>query len=439
MSCTAALDPPSASSSTCHWDPHGAVRPGLRRSPSAYEVIRCSSAQECSGFPSSSHWKQSAACTPENGCPDTLLFSDDTAAHSTRGHGTCARDAGEETDSAGLWVSSDLQCSKIIQSGKAVQRNSDNEDLHTVPQPTGAGAERPLLNHAIVRHARLTDGGSPRTGTSSETLRIASFPFDNVELHTWDGTWKKASPKWQHRAAPFGVAVHRKETGGGGDCMYHSIAACLEELAEIHPEFEALDMQAIRNAAADGFVGYRASKLRHEPPGPQWDANAFMERLAVLAALEDEEWSDSWSPSEVLTGDQYRNSAHMIMDTSTPEGKAAAVHFELSRPGSVHWGAGFDVEAIEDALNIGIIVLSHENGGIYPRASRTDVKRPYYVLIYYYSGEHFQQAGVRRLDEGDKGSRIRSAFGADEIPEFIRHVHSEDCRQPLIPAAKEQI
>lgn len=62
------------------------------------------------------------------------------------------------------------------------------------------------------------------------------------------------------------------------------------------------------------------------------------------------------------------------------------MHYELSRPGAVHWGSGFDVGAIEDGLNVGIVILSDDTGKMYPRAARTDVKRPYYILLYYYVG-----------------------------------------------------
>lgn len=32
-----------------------------------------------------------------------------------------------------------------------------------------------------------------------------------------------------------------------------------------------------------------------------------MERLSVLSVLEDEQWFDLWSPTTILSSDQYRN------------------------------------------------------------------------------------------------------------------------------------
>ncbi|PHJ24899.1 transmembrane protein [Cystoisospora suis] len=305
-------------------------------------------------------------------------------------------------------------------------------------QPRRDSSGRRLFTESDGGSGEEARGGTNRLASHSGSLPRVFFGLTAAEAGTrqaWrtEAGWQKAAHQWQTRAAPYGVSVHRRESGGGGDCLYHSIASCLEELRHKYSVFGSLTMKDIRTAAADGFVGYPLSTTAEKKPWPTWDAKAFMERLSVLSVLEDEQWFDLWSPTTILSSDQYRNTGHIIMDTSTPQGKAEAVHYELSRPGAVHWGTGFDVGAIEDGLNVGIIILSDDTGRMYPRAARTDVKRPYYILLYYYSDTHFQQAGIGRRNELSGEIEIASAFRADEVPDFLLDVHSQDSRHPLYP------
>ncbi|ESS36320.1 putative transmembrane protein [Toxoplasma gondii VEG] len=438
--CISALFPPSVSLSACQRGSLSSAFSRLLRSTSARVSISGSSSQSSINRLPSSLWKKERL-TPSNDCHclDGCLFGDeapDPASSCSVQHSSCGCE--EESGSAGQRLvcgsSRDLntlQRDSTVQYSKERDKRSLSNDEIASREFEDAVKTRSGIERANRRQAGMYNANFPTN------RKIVSTTSRRSQHNADEEGWERASSAWQHRAAPFRVSVYKKEIGGDGDCMYHSIAACLKELEKFYPAFEALDMQAIRNVAADGFVGFRPSETSENRPGPDWDADAFMRRLEVLAALEDEEWLDPWSPSAVLSGDQYRNSDYIIMDTSTPEGKAAAVHFELSRPGSVHWGSGFDIDVVEDALNIGVVVLSHETGGVYARASRTDVKRPYYILIYYYSGQHFQQAGIRHHDKGSGSMEIRSAFSADEVPDFVLRLHREDCRQPLFPEADE--
>ncbi|CBZ53984.1 conserved hypothetical protein [Neospora caninum Liverpool] len=408
--CVSPLFPPSGSLSACQWGSPGSVPSTFLRSTSSREPVSSSTSHSSFPRPHSSLWKGTPQFLLSGGqCVDVCLCGDDAAANSCSLHtSSCGCGAERDSASAGPGVAcGPARDLNTLQSGSAGQLSGESDD--GLPSSNDETASRKfdgaLKKRSGTELTKRHETEEKHVAPSSTSLKSLSTALNRSQHKVDDSGWERASSAWQRRAAPFRVTVYKKvshqscrrllegpvtlagteiQIGGGGDCMYHSIAACLKELEKFYPTFKALDMQAIRNAAADGFVGFRVSETSGRIPGADWDAEAFMGRLEVLAALEDEEWLESWSPSAVLSGDQYRNSAYMIMDTSTPEGKAAAVHFELSRPGSIHWGSGFDLEAIEDALNVGIVVLSHENGGVYPRAARTDVKRPYYILLYYY-------------------------------------------------------
>lgn len=238
------------------------------------------------------------------------------------------------------------------------------------------------------------------------------------------GGWRLGSERWQHRARVFGLQVFYRDAGGGGNCMFLSIAAALLEIPKNIPALKGLDAQTLRERAAAGIVGSRALL---SGTASKAEEDAFLTRLSVLSAMEDGgSWEDGFSPTNIYTKDVYTTSSGTVMNTKTAQEKARALYHELSHPGAPHWGMAMDLEVLEEQLPIGFIVFK-DDGSLYPLGTRRDQTKDAYILMYFRPG-HFQQAAV-----GVSAATARSALLPDEIPDFVQAVHWVDARAPVFP------
>jgi len=295
------------------------------------------------------------------------------------------------------------------------------------------GQVRPwTAQYAQVRPIQVTGPSQRAYATSNKVgTRSRSLPEGCAE-YSWEG----ASPPWTWRCAQGGHLICRKETGGGGDCLFYSIAEALRSVGITSFSGYNVTVPFLRSIVATRFVGYDASS--NSPPPIKWNPSQFLERLGVLATLEKHDtssWFDGWSPSSILSANHYRSSSGTVFRVDSTEGKASAVHHELSRCGNVHWGSEMDILFLEDALNIGIILLRASTGKVYP-LSNLPSRRYVYLTIYYEDDIHFQVAGIRVFDPGFATGFMKSAFFPPELPQFLLKWYKDDCKRLLLSESK---
>ncbi|CDJ61609.1 hypothetical protein, conserved [Eimeria maxima] len=119
---------------------------------------------------------------------------------------------------------------------------------------------------------------------------------------------------WTRRLQKQNLQMKRIDAGGGGDCLFLSVALALQG------ERRAITSQGLRDLAAMKVAGLDST-------GPH--------------AKETGDWGELWSPSAVLNSKQlYVNRDGVCFDVRTPLGKAKAVFHEMRQPGNNHWGTG---------------------------------------------------------------------------------------------------
>uniref|UniRef100_A0A0G4GN00 OTU domain-containing protein n=1 Tax=Chromera velia CCMP2878 TaxID=1169474 RepID=A0A0G4GN00_9ALVE len=296
--------------------------------------------------------------------------------------------------------------------------------------------------------ARCDGGGGDGDGDGDrhgEETASRTEPCRFWGLGAGCGAWQRMSRAWERRRLPGGGRLFRKECGGDGDCLFRSLAA---GIADAGLRWDSCDLQLssskigtrsvsvgfMREMVAKGFVGLapdQALESLLSDEGAEWSEGAraeFRERAEILAAMElSGEWLDRFSPSAILQGGRYMTSSGEIVDTSSEGGKALAFALELSTCGNVHWGTELDVGLLEDALGVGVVVLSSETGRVYNHGVKFDRKRRHFILIYYLDGIHYQLAGFQESGRSG-GGEVRSVFSRKSLPQQIRALVEEDCK-----------
>ncbi|KAL8455772.1 hypothetical protein Emag_000346 [Eimeria magna] len=241
-------------------------------------------------------------------------------------------------------------------------------------------------------------------------------------LQAWRrwGPWAPLGAVWRWRLGAKGLILRRIDAGGGGDCLFHSVALSLT--ARGVPASSLL----LRRIAADGAVGLKACEpgaaqiprdiyllsqaacnLKQQAlplwvmpftllfylPGPSVchsvltpkEETLFLERLGVMAALEAaDEWQDGWSPSAVLESEK-------------------------------EYVATTDICALEDSLDVGIIVMDDSTGKIYPTACDRKLRKHYMFLYFVTPDGH------------------KSLFTPEELPPALIKLFEEDTKNALFP------
>ena len=194
----------------------------------------------------------------------------------------------------------------------------------------------------------------------------------------------------------FKLELVALEAGGGGDCLFLSIAAGLKELATREPNFRQSGCCAVLDIedGASSFdiakalrriVGQRASE---KPPEEFLD---LMLTWALSEKAAPQAWLDRWSPSQVLAecgfdfllefeniravgctpGDDPNSLVfvgrhgpddinHRVENGSVIlDNLRRACEEHLSIMGNHHWGTVTDVVMLCEALNMGFIIMSN--------------------------------------------------------------------------------
>ena len=193
----------------------------------------------------------------------------------------------------------------------------------------------------------------------------------------------------------YEFAVH--EAGGGGDCLFHSIAAGLE-IANSIPKIKEnrkLTAKDLRKIVSDSIL--------------EWDEKKFKEyiEIARISKLYGE-WSDRWDPNYV-TNKQILSKVFSIM-------------------GNIHWGTDFDISILSDKLEVGIIVFQANirDARIYCIPSENK-KKKYYIFIYN-NGGHYQLAGIKKI----KSTKYQSVLLPKDIPMFLKTEYKKLCNSEII-------
>lgn len=176
------------------------------------------------------------------------------------------------------------------------------------------------------------------------------------------------------------------------------------------------DVRSLKRAVAAAVVGYVVP--RGAPPR-NWNKRAFTDLLKDMVGLEKAgAWDQAWSPKIVLR--DLKSEARRVGVGYDCAVRAAAerVYGFLVGPGEKSRGTDVDIAAVEDALNISVVVLQ-ESGHVYCRAARHHAIRRHYIFLYW-QNEHYQQAAL----QGHTG-RIKSHY--EGASTWMTVIHLSDC------------
>ncbi|KAK1932997.1 hypothetical protein X943_001776 [Babesia divergens] len=248
--------------------------------------------------------------------------------------------------------------------------------------------------------------------------------------------WKEASRGWDSMLSGDNIALCSRYYGGGGNCMYHSIAGILKShrlttrilrlttqhlpksirtsLDNLTFSDEYYTVKDLRVITAIFYIGVnphdsKAVKL--------WDHKDFVEKLEVTAALQgDASFSDIlWNPSGQL---KAVNSGAKPVDV-------AKIVFEsliqVSPP--LSWGGNDDLVVLSSVFNLDIYLFYSG----FPKIQLVKAQhaksdpRPS-LLIYYYEMAHFDAAGIVLGTDKSTLPPIVSMFASDRFPKELNHL-----------------
>lgn len=194
----------------------------------------------------------------------------------------------------------------------------------------------------------------------------------------------------------YQFAVH--ESGGGGDCLFHSISEGIEIANSISKfkENRKLSAKGLRKIVSDSIL--------------EWDQNKFNEYIEIARISKMYgEWTDKWDPNRVHNK-ELLSKIFSIM-------------------GSIHLGTEFDISILEEKLNIGIIVFQANSNfaKIYCIPSENKIKRKYYILIYN-NGGHYQLGGIKK----NKNTYYKGVLLLKDMPDFLKQEYKKVCNSELI-------
>ena len=182
------------------------------------------------------------------------------------------------------------------------------------------------------------------------------------------------------------------EAGGGGDCLFLSLAAGIKQAYDKKIENRLFTASELR-----GVVGQHIQKK---------SADDYELLLLNLTSHEEaNDWSDAWLPS------QNRSKQQLIK--------------QMTQSGNNHWGTNYDVGFISQELNICIIIFNSQNK-IYCTTYENETRFRYYILIYNIDQIHYQLAGLKH-----KSGEYESVFTRETMPYFLKQAYLEICLNPI--------
>ena len=255
------------------------------------------------------------------------------------------------------------------------------------------------------------------------------------------------------------VSLTTLDAGGGGDCLFHSVAAIAEKIL-----FETRDgaNRFEPHLKLEDFLrgkSYVVSKLRTLVADELINLQPEVFLNIIVSSMNQESignWQDAWSPSLELhragfgflvkgkaniveavgenedgaTGDmlvQYNNGRNPVVHVLS-NGAVQLIQLQENiraiwrTPGNTHWGTVTDAERLSSTLRLGLVIFSSEgqrrvegnHSWIYG-TSMEDATFDYWGLVYCMNNQHFQVTEAAPV-----GSTSRSAyFRREDLPMSI--------------------
>ena len=253
------------------------------------------------------------------------------------------------------------------------------------------------------------------------------------------------------------------ETGGGGDCLFHSVATCLEALLLHSP---AARRHVLEHVPLNIFAEGRRALVRHlrhlcarqlQHMSWTWLIDYCLQgsmRKSIGA------WEDSWSPEDLLrrsglesllamdtvraVGADPAGSATDIIinaDSSVAEPGARArqdhnirladgeVKLALflgelqdifATTGNMHWGDATDARLLSEALNIGIFMFADrlQDQGRCCLCSLNQLRGdfPFFINLWWLEPVHFRAADIRLTPD----SQFHKCYSKTDVPDFLQ-------------------
>ena len=168
------------------------------------------------------------------------------------------------------------------------------------------------------------------------------------------------------------------EAGGGGDCLFHSIALGLKQYNQMVPTNQIKNFDYIQLRK---LVGKHIREMKES------EYNDMMETLQ--AAYNANIWYDAFNPLKIKSKEQLST--------------------EYERLGNYHWGNQQDICFLQKELQIKIILVDKNKTDIFWSIDKSDYK--YIMLINYIQEYHYQLGGIKLNDE----STILSVFKSSDL------------------------
>ena len=368
---------------------------------------------------------------------------------------------------------------KLAQKRQEMQRH----DVSGASSLFGAERSLELRERLLTMRAKRC-----RLDVSSDANMSTSLPAANVNAMRQIGPIIPASEYLQHFARTHlsgednhVCSIITVETGGGGDCLFHSVAAVLVSMMERDPDArrhvltkmpEAVTDLAHKTRAVEALRELSASQFDDDE---QWPAEAFFDYMVNAATSEQlGAFPDAWSPVALLRSHGFEcvvgcesvlafgpdpsinigDAAMRIARTDARHGAGHrleeivhvpnGVHLlmnmrnqvkrELMRTGNVHWGDQRDVNNLSEALDVGILMFCdrlQDEGRqcLYNIGSKRE-NFSYWIALWWLEPVHFRcaQLAFTSAETVARNDDFTCFWSDAELPDAIRQ-HYRACNR----------
>ena len=308
--------------------------------------------------------------------------------------------------------------------------------------------------------------------TSSSNSEPAKKEPASVDERVWAGVSAhvtQVSPRLQafirtlHSGNEAPWDIRALETGGGGDCLFHSVAKGCEIMQHLFPEkFEDIrascEGQLVNHVTLRQLVAVSVSEMS--------DLDVLNRLVSMRSQADAHLWHDHWDPRDLL----MHNGLHLLADPTvdringieyhegngliafrTTDGHDHVVAVEdfsvrvcnvqesfaneLAIPGNNHWGTLTDIEMLAEKLNVGFLIFPVDKQGNPedPRGwmyalhlHRGDFT--HWMVVYCITNTHFQLAWIRC----GLNASYRCLFTTDTLPSALRdHYNLNNAAAPV--------
>ena len=275
-------------------------------------------------------------------------------------------------------------------------------------------------------------------------------------------------------------AIRALEAGAGGDCLYHSFAAGLEQMLRCNPAaaqhvlrkipldvfaagklavvafLRRLSAEAMDAWAPETFLDYVVSRAMDMRSGffrDGWNPRALLQACGFSALLDcesvlaygDAADGDSGDATcRIVRTDAYRGGAREEQLVCLPQGHSCltalrvCVKDEIMRLGNNHWGDWFDVQSLSDGLDVGVLMfcdeLQDEGRQCFYNIGAQREDYAFWIALWWDPPTHFRLAQLACGDE-ELGANVEpshtgfiSFWATAELPHALLE-HYQSCNR----------